>query len=1049
MKILTLKNQMLKSKVFFMCAALILGGFLIAGTVSAASVGPLNPYGISETNTSDVNWDRIWHCTASFPWGGCYDGYYTYSRDNVKVSDNQYATVSLDNYETSEYIKAANFGFAIPTSATINGIVVEIERKANHDSGDTCWGGSHYSPVRTEEVKLINASGSITSTNKAPGSNYTKSDAYESYGSSSDSWGETLTRDYINDTDFGVAIRVEKNGSGCGDVIASIDHVRMTVYYTLDTTAPTSSVTYPTEGAILKGTIEVTADASDSESGVNSVIFHRASDPTIIGTDTTAPYSAFWNTTDVADGDHSVWVDTYDNAGNHATSTSVNVVVDNTAPVITAPANQEFEATGPMTTPTLTPATATDNIDTDVAIDYSPKDFALGTWEVTWTATDDAGNVSTATSSVTIFGNNPFDLYINEHYHDYISEPDYSAIDLVDGDLTGTESVTVEGKEDLDNGTKNGELGLYSITYTAVDYSGNTSSITYRAVYVVEKNKPIIYRTGPSPVTVERGSTYTDEGATAVDRDGSDITEDIITNNPVDSNVVGNYTVTYDVTGADIGDNTGTSTADQAIRVVNVVDTVSPTATISYSETATTTDDVVATLVPSEPVTVTNNGGSDSYTFTSNGDFTFEFVDGSGNTGSTTAIVANIDRQAPGVVAPVIATTPTTVEITFDEELMNNEGEEDGHSPKIEDFCVYRGGFELATALLVEDLTPEYILRCDRGSHPIEITGISYADKVVILTLAEPFEVGDEPTYEILPVDFRANIDNTIVDLYYNFLSEIIAGPIVDRILPVLTLNGDNPMNLNVGESYSEPGATASDILDGNLTEAIEISGTVDTGTAGTYTVNYSVTDAALNTATSTRTVNVNGTSGSLLGGAFMNGGSVTVHPCTEVTYSDWGTCNNGMQYRNILTQLPALCNLTLAQQNAAARSCGGAVLGVKFYPDGSLLRSLTTHRIYYIIDGKKKYIRNFIELWQYRGIPIINVGDDVLAQYPDYIGDVLGVKVYPDGSLLRSILTRKIYYIMNAEKLYIKNLVELWKYRGIPIINVAEEILAQYPDAK
>ena len=88
-------------------------------------------------------------------------------------------------------------------------------------------------------------------------------------------------------------------------------------------------------------------------------------------------------------------------------------------------------------------------------------------------------------------------------------------------------------------------------------------------------------------------------------------------------------------------------------------------------------------------------------------------------------------------------------------------------------------------------------------------------------------------------------------------------------------------------------------------------------------------------------------------------------------------------------------------------------------------------------------------ELWKYRGIERIDVGDDVLAQYPDYIGDILGVKAYPDGSLLRSILTKKIYYIMNAEKKHLTTLAELWKYRGIKIIDVIEEILAQYPNAK
>jgi hypothetical protein len=93
------------------------------------------------------------------------------------------------------------------------------------------------------------------------------------------------------------------------------------------------------------------------------------------------------------------------------------------------------------------------------------------------------------------------------------------------------------------------------------------------------------------------------------------------------------------------------------------------------------------------------------------------------------------------------------------------------------------------------------------------------------------------------------------------------------------------------------------------------------------------------------------------------------------------------MQYRSILSQSPNFCNLTYAQQSSGSRTCsvnGGQVLGVKFYPDGSLLRSLITKRIYYIVNGEKKYIRTLAELKKYKGIKIINVSEEVLAQYPN-----------------------------------------------------------------
>ncbi|WP_218668078.1 DUF5011 domain-containing protein [Virgibacillus proomii] len=79
----------------------------------------------------------------------------------------------------------------------------------------------------------------------------------------------------------------------------------------------------------------------------------------------------------------------------------------------------------------------------------------------------------------------------------------------------------------------------------------------------------------------------------------------------------------------------------------------------------------------------------------------------------------------------------------------------------------------------------------------------------------------------------------------------------VDNDAPVITLNGDNPMTLNVGETYSEPGATAKDNVDGDLTEQMKISGEVITHKAGEYSITYTVTDKAGNKATATRTVYV------------------------------------------------------------------------------------------------------------------------------------------------------------------------------------------------
>jgi hypothetical protein len=75
----------------------------------------------------------------------------------------------------------------------------------------------------------------------------------------------------------------------------------------------------------------------------------------------------------------------------------------------------------------------------------------------------------------------------------------------------------------------------------------------------------------------------------------------------------------------------------------------------------------------------------------------------------------------------------------------------------------------------------------------------------------------------------------------------------VDTQAPVISLIGAANINLTVGDTYSEAGATVTDNVDANLTAGIE--GTVDTSVADTYTLTYSVSDAAGNAATATRTV--------------------------------------------------------------------------------------------------------------------------------------------------------------------------------------------------
>jgi|GEM_PF-2060019 len=89
------------------------------------------------------------------------------------------------------------------------------------------------------------------------------------------------------------------------------------------------------------------------------------------------------------------------------------------------------------------------------------------------------------------------------------------------------------------------------------------------------------------------------------------------------------------------------------------------------------------------------------------------------------------------------------------------------------------------------------------------------------------------------------------------FLDVIIPIKPLDRVKPEIKLLGDNPLKLVMGEKYEDPGSEAEDNIDGDLSEQIGISGEVNTNKPGEYTVTYTVTDAAGNTAKATRLINV------------------------------------------------------------------------------------------------------------------------------------------------------------------------------------------------
>jgi formylglycine-generating enzyme required for sulfatase activity len=80
-----------------------------------------------------------------------------------------------------------------------------------------------------------------------------------------------------------------------------------------------------------------------------------------------------------------------------------------------------------------------------------------------------------------------------------------------------------------------------------------------------------------------------------------------------------------------------------------------------------------------------------------------------------------------------------------------------------------------------------------------------------------------------------------------------------DTANPELELFGGAAITREAGQAWAEPGVAGHDARDGNITDQIVVTGTVDMNSTGTYLLTYSVQDAAGNPATATRTVTVTG----------------------------------------------------------------------------------------------------------------------------------------------------------------------------------------------
>ncbi|MES2748778.1 MAG: hypothetical protein V4606_00050 [Patescibacteria group bacterium] len=142
---------------------------------------------------------------------------------NGTSSDDVRATLTTSSTTASRYLLFSNYGFTIPTDATITGIDAYIEGVRT---------GGSAGEVRDSFIRLFKAGTAIGNNLASTTRNWDTVEVVTKYGSSTNLWGTTWTPAEINAHNFGVGISIAGSAVG-SNRIANIDHVIMQVYYTM------------------------------------------------------------------------------------------------------------------------------------------------------------------------------------------------------------------------------------------------------------------------------------------------------------------------------------------------------------------------------------------------------------------------------------------------------------------------------------------------------------------------------------------------------------------------------------------------------------------------------------------------------------------------------------------------------------------------------------------------------------------------------------------------------------------------------------------------
>ncbi|WP_168169757.1 immunoglobulin-like domain-containing protein [Candidatus Izimaplasma bacterium ZiA1] len=502
-------------------------------------------------------------------------------------------------------------------------------------------------------------------------------------------------------------------------------------------------------------------------------------------------------------------------------------------------------------------------------------------------------------------GDSVINLDIDQAYH----EMDAQFADNVDG--YGYATV---GGEVVDVTT----AGTYIVEYTYIDTGGNSALPVTRTVNVVDNEDPVISLNSNETIYFEYNDLYIEYGATY--NDNADGTGDalVIANN-VDTSILGTYTVTYSFT--DTSGNTGTKN-----RTVIVGDWASPVLTLTgdatvYVEYGTIYEDLGATYTDNydSPGDATLYGSVVDTSTIGTYYLGYEYTDSNNNIGFD-------------VYRTIIVRDTTKPVITL--AGLSNITIEAG-STYYDAGALYEDNYEgVGVATVISNNLDTSLI----GSYEISY---SYTDEFgnVALAVTRTITVEDTtiPVIELFgPSTVEVNYNKTFTDagarvvdnndkfgivvvsgdtvdtsklgsytIKYNYtdtsgnvaLEVLKTVNVVDNEKPVVTLNGDSLIYVELGTEYNELGAIFSDNYDGSEGDIIIGGDDVLSDVYGTYVVTYTSTDSNGNTSqVVSRSVFVRDTQAPIIEGV-NNDDVLESGSRLAVTYNEGTATLNGVSY--------------------------------------------------------------------------------------------------------------------------------------------------------